>query len=118
MTTLSSTLAAALELSQADRAALMRALRAADAGLDLDPSSVRASSDADVRALCGRAAPSNPRVLAAKAMARDALGIATPKPALKTVPSSDFVVTERHLAILAEASANLAAMVGTRVSVD
>lgn len=114
---LSNVLAAALELSDADRAALMRALRAADAGLDLEPSSVRASSDADVRALCGRAAPeTNPQVLMIKAMIREELGIATPKPALKAVPSTDFVVTPRHLELLADATTRLTAMVGTRIT--
>ncbi len=113
---LSNVLASALELSPADRATLLSALRAADAGLDLEPSSVRASSDADVRALCGRAAPSNPRVLAVKAMAREALGISTPTPTLRAVPSTDFVVTPRHLELLADATARLNAMVGTRIT--
>lgn len=83
MTKLSSAVAAALELSVADRATLMRALRAADAGLDLDPASVRRSSDAELRSICGRAAPVDPL---------------------------DFQITPRHLEILAEATARLTAM--------
>lgn len=92
MSPLATTLAAALELSPADRAALMRTLRAADAGLGLEPASVRASSDADVRALCGRVAPAQSPV--------------------------EFELTPRHLELLADATARLAAMVGTRITAE
>lgn len=103
MSTLSSTLACALELSAADRATLMHALRAADAGLDLDPSSVRASSDADVRALCGRPAPwDNNRRVTARV----------------TDSAIEFELTPRHLELLAEATARLTTMVGTRITAE
>ncbi|SEN10083.1 hypothetical protein SAMN02800694_2772 [Luteibacter sp. UNCMF331Sha3.1] len=76
-------LAAALGLNSADRAALIRALRAVDAGLDLAPGSVASSTPEEVRALCGTAA------------------------------STEFRITQRHIDIINEAAARVAAMAGT-----
>lgn len=80
MSTINTVLADAIDLSAADRAALIRALRAIDAGLDLDPSSVRLSAPEDVRALCGREAHA-------------------------TAPS--FEITARHIELISEAMARL-----------
>ena len=92
MNTFSSTLAAVLALSPTDRAAIARALRAADAGLEIDPASIRASSDAESRTLCGRAAPAH----------------GAPSPL-------EFAVTPRHVEILREATARVAAMHGVNL---
>jgi hypothetical protein len=86
-------LAAVIALPAADRAAIARALRADSAGLHLVPSSVAATSEAEVRAMCGRTVPAETEA--------DPLA---------------FTVTARHVQILQEAAARVAAMVGTRSS--
>jgi len=50
---LANTLAAALELSREDRKLLQKYLIAVDAGLELDPASVRRSGDEGLHALWG-----------------------------------------------------------------
>jgi hypothetical protein len=80
-------LAAVIALPASDRAAIARALRADSAGLHLVPSSVAATPEADVRAMCGRAAHAESE--------SDPLA---------------FVVTARHVQILQEATARVAAL--------
>ena len=91
MNTLSSITASVLELSAADRAVVVCAIRAADAGLEFDTASVRAASDADVRSLCGRAAP-----------------VGDPNPV------AEFEILDRHVQILIAAVERVTAMVGTK----
>lgn len=88
MSTLAATLAAVLELSPADRAAVVCAIRAADAGLEFDTASVRQATDADARALCGRAAPIR-----------------------EATPLAEFEILDRHVQILRTAVDRVAAMV-------
>lgn len=54
---ISEVLAAALELEKADRVLLRKALMADEAGLELDPNSVRRAGDEGLRALWSQRAP-------------------------------------------------------------